>query len=76
MCSDCLSRLMERVEQDVVRTMERERSAHEVLHKVIREATPALMAYKTRGRIPPIGQLEEIAVKLLAIVAASESADH
>lgn len=72
MSDDALRRVMDRVEDDIARTLERERSSRDVLNKVIREGAPMFMAYKTRGRVPSLRQLEEIAVMLLAIVTASE----
>lgn len=67
-------KVMERVERSVEQTLQREASSRVVLEQIVREGAPIFMAYKMRGRIPDIDNLEHIATKILAIVVATEEA--
>lgn len=68
--------VMERVEKDVDRVLAKERSARDVLIQTISEGVPIFLSFRTRGRLPSADSLERIASKLLAIVVATEEAQH
>lgn len=72
--SEVLDKLMDRVEDGIERVLDRESSARVVMNQVISEGAPAFMQYRMKGRAPSLDLLERIAIKLLAIVAASEEA--
>lgn len=74
--SSTLDKLMDRVEDGVERILDREQSARVVMNQVIAEGAPAFMQYRMKGRAPSLDLLERIAIKLLAIVAATEEAQR
>nr|DAF89963.1 MAG TPA: hypothetical protein [Siphoviridae sp. ctwHj1] len=67
-------RVFDRVERDVETVLNREKDSRGVLNQVIQEGAPLFMAYKMKGRVPPVDALERVAIKLLAIVVATEEA--
>ena len=72
--SDTVEKLMDRVEDGIERILNREPSARVVMNQVIAEGAPAFMQYRMKGRAPSLDLLERVAIKLLAIVAATEEA--
>jgi hypothetical protein len=74
--SSQLERMMRRVEDGVERVLDREQSARVVMNQVIAEGAPAFMQYRMKGYAPSIDLLERIAIKLLAIVVATEEANR
>ena len=71
-----LERTMHRVEEGIERVLNREQSARDVMNQVISEGAPAFMQYRMKGRAPSLDLLERVAIKLLAIVVATEEANR
>lgn len=72
--STTTEKMMKRVEDGIERVLNREQSARVVMNQVIAEGAPAFMQYRMKGRAPSLDLLERIAIKLLAIVVATEEA--
>lgn len=66
-----LPKVMQRIEDLAIRIMEQETSSAKVLNDCINQYALPLINFKRTGRPPNIGSLEELAGKLVAIVAAS-----